>query len=179
MCACSGLRTAGGIRARSAAVEAGARNLLLTRIGMFSIQGSAKTAGAFDMSVSANKAAGSQVELRLLYGTNFKLFGHDGFVDLQAAERWIKHPRPNEVALDATLGLWVRPGTLAMFKSYNIVSGGGGEAPYGFYRMHKLEFSVVQRLSDRWSVQIGAFTSPLGQNIVKEQGVLSALWYRF
>jgi len=167
------------IRARSAAVEAGARILLLTRIGMFSIQGSGKTAGAFDMSVSANKASGSQVELRLLYGTNYKLFGLDGFVDLQAAERWIRHPRPNEVAIDTTVGLWLTPGTLAMFKSYNIVSGGGGVAPYGFYRMHKLEFSVVQKLTGRWSIQIGAFTSPLGQNIVKEQGFVSALWYRF
>jgi hypothetical protein len=167
------------IRARSAAIEAGARILLLTRIGMFSIQGSGKTAGAFDMSVSADKAAGSQAELRLLYGRNYKLLGLDGFTDLQVAERWIRRPRPNEMTIDATIGLWLTPKTLAMFKSYNIVSGGGGQAPYTFYRMHKLELSVVCRITNRWSFQIGVFASPLGQNIVAEQGVMSALWYRF
>jgi hypothetical protein len=167
------------ISASSAAVEAGIRILLLTRIGMFSIQGSGKSAGAFDMSVSAYKASGSQVELRLLYGGNYKLLGLNGFADLQVAERWIRRPRPNEVAIDATLGLWLTPKTLAMFKSYNIVSGGGGQPPYTFYRMHKLELSVVRRITKRWSFQIGAFTSPLGQNIVAEQGIGTALWYRF
>jgi protein XagA len=165
------------IRARSVAVEAGARILLLTRIGMFSIQGSAKTAGAFDMSYG--KTSGSQAELRLLYGTNYKLLGLDGFTDLQVAERWIRRPRPNEMTIDATLGLWLTPKTLAMFKSYNIVGGGGVQAPYTFYRMHKLELSVVRRITGRWSVQVGAFASPLGQNIVAEQGIGSALWYRF
>lgn len=110
---------------------------------MFSIQGSGKTAGAFDMAISADKAAGSQAELRLLYGRNYKLLGLDGFTDLQVAERWIKRPRPNEMAIDATIGLWLTPKTLAMFKSYNIVSGGGGQAPYTFYRMHKLELSGI------------------------------------
>jgi hypothetical protein len=167
------------IRARSAAVEAGVRVLLLTRIGMFSIQGSGKSAGAFDMSVSAYKASGSQAELRLLYGRSFKLLGLDGFTDLQVAERWIRRPRPNEMTIDATLGLWLTPKTLAMFKSYNIVSGGGVQAPYTFYRMHKLELSVVRQITGEWSVQIGAFVSPLGQNIVAEQGIGSALWYRF
>ena len=167
------------VRARSAAVEAGVRILLLTRIGMFSIQGSGKTAGAFDMSVSAGKASGSQAELRLLYGRNYKLLGLDGFADLQVAERWIRRPRPNEMAIDATLGLWLTPKTLAMVKSYNIISGGGGQPPYTFYRMHKLEFSIVRRITKRWSLQIGAFISPFGQNIVDERGVGSAIWYRF
>ena len=167
------------IRARSAAVEAGVRILLLTRIGMFSIQGLCKSAGAFDMSVSAYKASGSQAEIRLLYGRNYKLLGLDGFTDLQVAERWIKRPRPNEMTIDATLGLWLTPKTLAMFKSYNIVSGGGGQAPYTFYRMHKLELSVVRQITSKWSFQVGAFASPLGQNIVAERGVGSALWYRF
>jgi len=167
------------IRARSAAVEAGVRILLLTRIGMFSIQGSGKSAGAFDMSVSAYKASGSQAEIRLLYGRNYKFLGLDGFTDLQVAERWIKRPRPNEMTIDATMGLWFTRTTLAMFKSYNIVSGGGGQAPYTFYRMHKLELSVVRQITSKWSFQVGAFASPLGQNIVAERGVGSALWYRF
>ncbi len=114
-----------------------------------------------------------------MYGRNFKLLGLDGFADLQAAERWIRRPRPNEMAIDATIGLWLTPKTLATFKSYNIVSGGGVKAPYTYYRMHKLELSVVRQLTSTWSVQVLAFASPAGQNIVAEHGIGSALWYRF
>lgn len=164
--------------ARDAAVEAGARILLLTRIGMFSVQGSAKTAGAFDMSVSVDQASGRQAEFRLLYGTNYKFLRCDGFADLQIAERWISRPRPNEMTIDATMGLWITPRTLAVFQSFNTLSGGGGRAPYTFYRAHKLEFSIVRRVTERWSVQIGVFASPAGRNVVVERGGVAAFWYR-
>lgn len=166
-------------RARDTAVEAGARILLLTRIGMLSIQGSVKTAGAFDMTVSANQASGRQAELRLLYGRSFRLFRAAGFIDLEAADRWIRRPRPDEMAIDATAGLWLRPGTLAMFQSYNTISGGGGSPPYASYRMHKLQLSLVQRVTDSWSLQVGGLVSPLGQNIVAEQGFTVSIWSRF
>jgi len=165
--------------ARTGAVEAGGRILLLSRIGMLSIQASGKTAGAFDMSVSAGKAYGSQVELRLLYGNSFKLFGRDGFYDVEAAERWIRRPRPNEMTVDATAGLWVRRATLAMVQSFNTVSGSGAKPPYAYYRMHKLELSVVERLTANWSLQLGGFLSPAGQHVVKEQGLVTGIWYRF
>ena len=166
-------------RAHDTAVEAGARILLLSRIGTLSIQGSAKTAGAFDMTVSANQASGRQAELRLLYGRSFKLFGTAGFVDLQAAERWISRPRPNEMTIDTTAGLWLRRGTLAMFQSYSTISGRGGSAPYAPYRMHKLQLSLVQRITNKWSIQIGGLISPLGKNIVAEQGLTMSIWSRF
>jgi len=41
------------------------------------------------------------------------------------------------------------------------------------------QLSVVRQITGHWSLQIGAFVSPFGQNIVVEQGVVSALWYRF
>jgi hypothetical protein len=69
------------------AIAGGARVRLFKDIGIFSVQFTAKTAGAFDMSVSADGASGSQFELRLLYGTNFKLFGFNGFFDAQGNAR--------------------------------------------------------------------------------------------
>ncbi len=163
---------------RNVAVEGGARILLLTRIGMVSLQSSVKTAGAFDMSVSANGASGRQAELRVLYGRNFKLFGVDGFADLQVAERWISRPRPNEMTIDATAGLWVRRSTLIMIQNFNTVSGGGGLAPYTFYRSHKIELSLVQRITRTWSLQLGGIFSPVGRNTIMEQGISAAIWYR-
>ena len=162
--------------ARDASFEAGARLMLFARNGKLSLQTSYKTAGAFDLSVSAGRASGRQIELRLLYGTNFKLFGRDGFVDLQVAQRWIAHPRPNETPLDLTAGLWLTRHTMLMAQSFNIVSAGDAAPPYTYYRSHKLELSLVSKLSRHWSLQVGAFYSPAGQNALVEKGIAMSLW---
>ncbi|HXC57311.1 MAG TPA: hypothetical protein VNU97_18565 [Rhizomicrobium sp.] len=162
--------------AHNASFEAGARLMLYARAGKLSLQTSYKTAGAFDLSVSANRASGRQIEVRLLYGTSFRLFGHDGFADLQVAQRWISHPRPNETPLDLTAGLWLTKDSMLMAQSFNIVSAGDARAPYTYYRSHKLELSLVQKLSRHWSLQVGAFFSPAGQNALVEKGITVSLW---
>jgi hypothetical protein len=162
--------------AHNTSVEAGARVMLWQRIGKLSLQASYKTAGAFDLSVSANHASGRQIELRLLYGTSFSLFGRDGFADVQLAQRWIGEPRPNETPLDITAGLWLTPRTMVMAQSFNIVSAGDARPPYTYYRSHKVEVSLVQKLSRHWSLQLGAFYSPAGQNALVERGVQVSLW---
>ncbi|MBS0472081.1 MAG: hypothetical protein JSR60_13490 [Proteobacteria bacterium] len=162
--------------ANNLSIEAGVRLSLYAAHGRLSLQGSYKTAGAFDFSVSANRASGRQIELRLLYGTSFKLFGRDGFADFQVAQRWIDHPRPNETPFDVTLGLWLTKRTMVMAQSFNIVSAGDAAAPYTFYRTHKLEFSVVRRVTRHWSIQLGAFYSPAGQNALVERGFSFSFW---
>jgi len=168
----------GGEHTRAASIEAGARILLLSRIGMLSLQMSAKSAGAFEMSTSAGGQYGRQLELRLLYGRQFRLFRRAGYLDLEVAERWIKRPRPNEMTIDATAALWVSPKYLLMLQSFNTIAGGGAKPPYEYYRQHKVQFSILRRLSKRWSLQTGAFFSPAGQNIVQEQGLVTQLWYQ-
>src|SRR5258707_4484722 len=111
-------------RANNTSFEGGARLLLFGLAGKLSLQASYKTAGAFDLSVSANRASGRQIEVRLLYGTGFKLLGLDGFADIEVAQRWIARPRPNETPIDLTAGLWLTSRTMAMAQSFNIVSGG-------------------------------------------------------
>jgi protein XagA len=168
----------GVTRARDFSMEGGVRILLSSRIGMLSLQTSAKTAGAFDMSVSGGgNPSGRQFELRLLYGRGFTIFGRQGFFDFEVAERWIRRPRPNEMVIDGSAGLWVLPRTQFLFQTFNTISGGGAKTPYGFYRVHKFELSLVQRLTPRWSVQAGVIWSAAGQNIVKEQGFAAAVWY--
>ncbi|MEI9992098.1 MAG: hypothetical protein WDM86_18930 [Rhizomicrobium sp.] len=164
-------------RVRNSSFEGGARLLLDGRHGKLSLQGSYKTAGAFDLSVSAaDRASGRQIELRLLYGTSFKLLGRDGFIDLQAGQRWIASPRPNETPVDLTAGLWITPNWMVMAQSFNIVSAGDARPPYTYYRSHKIEVSLVQKLSRHWSLQVGAFYSPAGQNALVERGVQVSLW---
>jgi hypothetical protein len=162
--------------ASNTSFELGGRLMLDVRHGKLSLQGSYKTAGAFDLSVSANRASGRQIELRLLYGTGFKLFGLDGFMDAQLAQRWIAYPRPNETPIDLTVGLWLTPRTMVMAQSFNTVSAGDAAAPYSYYRTHKLQFSLVQRVTKHWSLQLGVFFSPAGQNALVERGLSLSLW---
>jgi hypothetical protein len=164
------------VMARDTAIEGGMRIRLTSNIGVLSVQASLKSAGAFDMSDSAGKASARQGEFRILYGTNFKLFGDDGFADIEAGERWINRPRPNETPFDATAGLWLSPNTMLMAQSFNVVSSGDAHAPFTYYRAHKLEFSVVRKVSPHWFVQLGGIFSPAGQNALAEHGVSLALW---
>lgn len=120
--------------------------------------------------------AGSAAELRFLYSGNFKLATRDGFFDLQAGQRFLSVPRANETPLDLTAGLWLAPNRMVILQSFNVIGGGDGQPPYGYFRSHKLEVSVVQRLTRNLLLQAGAFYSSLGQNARRERGLGLALW---
>ncbi|GAA0534471.1 hypothetical protein FHS83_003063 [Rhizomicrobium palustre] len=168
----------GRVNVSSFSMEAGGRLLLTQRLGMLSLQASAKSAGAFDMSISASGEGGRQYELRLLNGHGFKLAGHDAFFDIEFARRWIKRPRPDEYVLDMTLGLWVMRNDLIMLQGFSVFSGEGVRRPYEPYRQSKFEISLVHRFSRRLSLQSGYFTTPLGRNTVRETGFVATIWFQ-
>jgi hypothetical protein len=169
--------TASLTHAENTSIEAGMRLMLFAHgLGKLSLQASYKTAGSFDLSVSANHDSGRQIEARLLYGAGFDIFGRDAFLDFEIAQRWISAPRPNETPVDITAGVWITPGTMLMAQSFNIISAGDSRPPYSHYRIHKLEFSVVEQLSRHWFLQSGLFYSPAGQNALVERGVSVVLW---
>jgi hypothetical protein len=159
------------------AVEGGVRVRLTQDIGVLSLQASYKTAGAFDFSVSANgNASGRGAQIRALYGTNFQWLGYDGFLDIEAGERFLSAPRPSETPVDLTLGLHLTGGTMVMVQNFNIIGGSNGRPPYAYFRSHKIELSLVQRMSRHFWIQLGGFVSPLGQNALREQGLALAHW---
>jgi hypothetical protein len=162
--------------AKALSIEAGARYRVFDSFGVLSVQASYRSSGAFDLSNSRSIDTASIGELRLLYGTNFKLFGRNGFADAEIAERDITHPRPNETLLDLTGGVWLGEKTMVMLQSFNVVSGGDADPPDTYFRTHKIELSVVRKLSTRWSVQLGAFIAPAGQNSLVEQGFTIGVW---
>jgi hypothetical protein len=174
----SGAQTSGVSSVNSMSVEGGLRILLLSRIGMLSVQGSAKSAGAFDMSTSSSGESGRQFEARLLYGRNFKFLDRYGFFDIEAAERWITRPRPDEFVFDAAVGWWLTPEYLVLVQSFNFITASDATPPYEPYRLHKLQFSLVSPVTKRWSIQSGYFFSIAGRNIVKESGVVTTIWYK-
>lgn len=147
--------------------------------GILSVQAQAKSAGAFNLSVSAHGASGRELELRVLYGKNFSVLGQDAFSDIEIGERWVNGARPNETPIDITLGVHLSEHTMVMAQSFNIVASGHTRPPYGFYRMHKLALSVVTDITDHISLQAGAFFSPAGQNTLVERGLTLSLWSSF
>lgn len=122
------------IHADDFAVAGGLRYLLTDAIGMLSVQTSYKTAGAFDMSVSANRDSGREIEARMLYGANFELFARDWYADAEIAQRWIAGARPDETPVDLTLGLHWSDKLTFMAQSFNIIAAGDARPPYTYYR---------------------------------------------
>lgn len=158
------------------AMGGGLRLRLLDGENVFSVEGSFKSAGAFDTNVSANQESGRQFEVRALYGINFEVLGKPAFADFEAAHRFIAGARPGETPIDIAIGLHLMPGTMLLGQSFNVIAHGDYKRPYQPYRSHKLQLSVVQHVWRSLSVQLGAFVSPFGQRTLKEQGLSFALW---
>jgi protein XagA len=177
--------TAAAIDAVDNALELGARFRLLrgphllSDYDVISVEGMVRSAGAFNFAYSANAAAaGRAAGVRLLYGSPFKLWNRDGFVNLEAGERWLSRPRPNETVADLTAGLWLTRRWLVMAQNFNVVSG-PAKAPYVYFRSHKLEASLAYKFSKHFTLQGGAFFSPAGQNALDERGLCLSLWTDF
>jgi hypothetical protein len=150
--------------ANAFAIGAGARVRLLDNHGVFSLEGSYKSAGAFDTSVSVNQESARQFEIRALYGTNFDLFGKTAFADLELGQRFIAGARPSETPIDISVGLHITKQTMVLAQNFNVIAGGDSKPPYSYYRSHKVQLSIVQHLWRHLSLQVGGFVSPLGQN---------------
>jgi hypothetical protein len=44
---------------------------------------------------------------------------------------------------------------------------------------HKLQGSAVYQVNQKWSVQLGAFSTLAGRSIAQERGLITGLWYKF
>src|ERR1700744_5615946 len=91
-------------KANDFAISGGARvRLLNDDSGVFSLQATARSAGAFELDTSVDQDPGEDFELRALYGTHFEWLGHDGCIDIQIAQRWATGKRPDETPVDLTV----------------------------------------------------------------------------
>lgn len=163
-------------RDRAFAYGGGLRYRLFDRFGVLSVQASFMDAGPFDLSVSDDHSSGKEVEVRALYGTNFRIFKHEGFFDIEAGERWISGPRPSETPIDLTLGFHITAHNCLLIQSFNIIAGDDAKPPYRYYRIHKLALSTVWGPWHGISLQTGGFVSPRGQNSLVETGAFAAIW---
>jgi hypothetical protein len=165
------------------AVEGGARwriaRGVLADYDVLSVEASGRKAGAFNFAYSADAHNGGEdAGFRLLYGRGFRLGKRAGFVDLQAGYRFLSAPRPDQTVIDLTAGLWLNRRWMVMTQSFNVVSSAAAP-PYRFFRTHKVEGSMVWKMTPGLSLQAGAFFSPMGINALDERGVQISLWAEF
>lgn len=166
-------------KARDFAIGAGARVRIFNDWGALSLEALARSAGAFELDTSFRQKPGEDFEVRTLYATHFDLFGRDGCVDLQIAQRWTTGGRPDETPVDLSLMYDIGWKSQVLVQTFNVISEGSGQPPFGHYRYHKLALSLVRPIWGNNSLQLGVFTSPAGQNALKEQGAFVSIWTKF
>ena len=161
-------------------LDFGARARMWTSGGhVASVQASLRAPGGSD-DLPATDGADQlwEVDARALYGYGFRVWERNGFVDLQLGYRHRFGAPADEVRLDATAGFELREGYQLIVQSFNALGlGAGGD--FLDDREHNVALSGVWAITERWSVQTGAFTTVAGANALREFGYFGAIWFRF
>jgi len=122
---------------------------------------------------------GGAGEARLLAGTNFGLGSWPGFVDAELGYRLRTAGPPDEWHADLTVGLKPSPGYILMLQDFTVVSIASSDKNFLAWRSSVIEASVVVPFADRWSLQVGLFTSLIAVRTNTERGAALSLWRRF
>jgi hypothetical protein len=147
---------------------------------VFSLQASFRIPGKKRRdSIAQIGATDSEIDLRALAGTSFKLGGTDVFADFQGGYRIRNGGPPSEFRYDATFGIRPAAKLLLLAQSFNVVSDGAGSGIFTKYRYSNLYASAVYDVTPEWSVQAGVLGTIAGRNALRERGVLVGLWRRF
>jgi hypothetical protein len=146
---------------------------------ILSLQATGLVPGSFDRTDAALAGYNSfESDARLLYGAGFELCGLPSFVDVEAGYRWYDIG-PGEARTDLTFGIRPIPNILLLMQSFTIISVGPG-VPYApNLRSDKLEASAVYDFNKVWSAQLGVFATVAAVKARREQGLVTAVWYRF
>ncbi len=113
-------------------------------------------------------------EFRVLYGRSAKVFGREGFVDVQVAYL-ARSAFADETHLDLTLGYAVAPKWLVLLQNYDGDAMTAGRDP----RWAKLEGGVVRSFGRGWRVQAGWRATVAGRFAPVQSGPVLAVWRRF
>ena len=122
---------------------------------------------------------GGAGEARLLAGTNFSLGQWPGFLDAELGYRLRTAGPPDEWHADLTVGVKPAPGVMLMVQDFTTVSAASANRDFPAWRSSVIEASLVVPLADRWSLQIGFFTSVLAVKTNTERGAAMSVWRRF
>jgi hypothetical protein len=147
---------------------------------VFSLEASAYASGAHDVSRSAQAGnTGPEADARALLGHNLILFGAPAFLDVQAGYRVRTEGPPDEFHADVTLGVsWTKRAQI-LAQVFNTVSNGAGGPGFSAFESHIGQLSLVYALNDKWSMQVGGFSTLYRRQTNSEYGGLVAVWRKF
>jgi hypothetical protein len=145
-----------------------------------SLEGSAYLSGAHDPTKPAQAGdTGPAADVRALIGRNLTLFGLPAFLDAEGGFRFRTDGPPDEWRADLTLGVNWTARSQIFVQAFNTISNGAGAPGFSAWESHIGQLSVVQKLDDKWSVQVGGFGTMFHRNTNSEYGGLIAVWRRF
>lgn len=115
---------------------------------------------------------GFGADVRGVYGTNLQLFNLPAFFVAEAGyRRW--SDRPDQWVSDVTLGVKPADDWMVLAQSFNRFSLSFSSS------QTKLQLSVVHRITERLSLQLGGYATAYARNSDRESGIIAALWYNF
>ncbi len=147
---------------------------------VFSGEATAFIPGAHDEKAPAQEGnTGWAGEARLNAGGNFKVGSTPGFIDAEAGYRLRAQGPPDEWHGDLTVGFKFTPKLMLMLQDFTTVSSPATNATFSAWRQSVVEASLVYALDDRWSVQLGLFTTVWTVKTNSQHGAALAVWRNF
>jgi hypothetical protein len=118
-------------------------------------------------------------EGRLLAGANFAVGGWPGFFDAQLGYRLRTAGPPDEWHADLTVGLKPAPGVILMLQDFTTIATASTNLSFPAWRQSVVEASLVVPLADRWSIQIGLFSTVVAVKTNTARGAALSVWRTF
>ena len=147
---------------------------------IFSGEATAFIPGARNSTAPAQEGnTGGAAEVRLNVGRNFTLFGIPSFLDAEAAYRLRTAGPPDEWHGDLTVGFKFTPKIMLMLQEYTTVSMSTNNPTFPSWRQSVVEGSLVYALDDKWSLQLGVFSTVWKVRTNSERGAAIAVWRNF
>jgi protein XagA len=153
---------------------------------IFSGEATAFIPGAHDSKEPAQEGnTGWAGEARLNAGRNFALSGvpflgsGPGFLDAEVAYRVRTEGPPDEWHGDLTVGFKFTPKIMVMLQDFTTISMSTRNPTFPAWRQSVVEGSVVYALNDKWSLQVGLFSTVWTVKTNSERGGLIAVWRNF
>jgi protein XagA len=159
---------------------------------VFSGEATAFIPGAHNSQAPAQEGnTGWAGEARLNAGRNFTLASIPslgwfpgvgsvpGFLDAEVAYRQRTKGPPNEWHGDLTVGFKFTPQIMLMLQDFTTASMSTNNRSFPAWRQSVAEVSVVYALNDKWSLQLGIFSTVWTVRTNTEHGVAVSVWRNF
>jgi hypothetical protein len=102
-----------------------------------------------------------------------------GFLDAEVAYRQRTKGPPDEWHGDLTVGFKFTPQIMLMLQDFTTVSMSTNNPTFPAWRQSVVEASVVYALNDKWSLQLGVFSTVWTVRTNSERGGAIAVWRNF